>query len=215
MLVSLLALLSQDPAAAPRDAQSRTGDHPVRVWFNADGDYGYGDRAKVYVRPAQDAYLVVLLADARGRVRVLFPIDPRESHRVSGGRKRELKGRAGREAFAVSDTTGGGIALAAVSNTPFRFDQFERNGHWDFRALADASVENDPEAGLMDLVRRMLAVDEHFDYDVATYVISAPRYARWRVRYPYPYPWPGSWYYGNGPRIGVMWRLHRWGAWYF
>src|SRR5713101_7623069 len=79
-------------------------------------------------------------------VRVLFPIDPAGDQPVRGGKKYELKGRDGREAFVVGDTTGHGTVLAAFATTPFQFDQFEKNGHWDYSALDDQAVRADPEA---------------------------------------------------------------------
>jgi len=79
-------------------------DPPVRVWFNSDGHYEFGDRAKVYAQSAEDGYLVVLRADAQGHVRVLFPIDPDGNQQIRGDKKEELKGRGGREAFVVDDT---------------------------------------------------------------------------------------------------------------
>ena len=57
-------------------AHGPAGDPPVRLWLSSHGDYAYGARAKVHARAAQDGYLVVLHADADGRVHVLFPIDP-------------------------------------------------------------------------------------------------------------------------------------------
>src|SRR5437762_8360103 len=53
---------------------------PVRVELNHD-QYSAGDKARVYVRSAQDGYLVVLHADPAGRVRVLFPVDPGDDDR--------------------------------------------------------------------------------------------------------------------------------------
>src|SRR2546429_1541621 len=52
MLASLLLLHSLSAAVA--------ADPPVRVWFNSDGHYEFGDRAKVYAQTADDGYLVVL-----------------------------------------------------------------------------------------------------------------------------------------------------------
>jgi len=146
---------------------------------------------------------VVLRADASGQVRVLFPIDPAGDQPVRGGKKYELKGRGGREAFVVGDTTGHGTVLAAFATTPFQFDQFEKNGHWDYSALDDQAVRADPEAGLMDLVQRMQGTGVHFDYDVANYTASPPRYIGWAS----PYAWPGwydPWY---GPRVGFGFRF--------
>ena len=203
MLVSLLLLHSMGAPAAPSIARSVAVDPPVRVWFSSDGDYQFGDKAKVYAQTAEDGHLVVLRADASGQVRVLFPIDPAGDQPVRGGKKYELKGRGGREAFVVGDTTGHGTVLAAFATTPFQFDQFEKNGHWDYSALDDQAVRSDPEAGLMDLVQRMQGTGVHFDYDVATYTASPPRYVGWAS----PYAWPGwydPWY---GPRVGFGFRF--------
>ena len=88
-------------------------------------------------------------------MRLLFPLDSDGPQLVRGGKKYELKGRGGREAFVVDDTTGHGTVLAAFSQTAFRLDQFATSGHWDYSALDDQSVRADPEAGLMGLIQRM------------------------------------------------------------
>jgi len=204
MLIPLLLLASTAPAV-PSAAPSNP---PVHVWFNSSGDYTYGDRAKVYAKSAQSGYLVVLRADIDGRVRVLFPVDPPDEQGITGGKKYELKGRGGREAFVVDDTIGNGTVLAAYSRTPFRFDQFEKDGHWDSAALTGQGqdAKTDPEARLRDIVQRMRPGGGAFDYDVATYVVSAqPRYARDNYYDPgyYGYGWPGWWGYGFGPRFGA------------
>ena len=48
MVMSLLLLYSMGASAAPATTRSVTPNPPVRVWFNSDGNYQYGDRAKVY-----------------------------------------------------------------------------------------------------------------------------------------------------------------------
>ena len=205
MLMSLLLLALPGPAVAPAAARSAGDDPPVHVWFNSDGNYAYGDRAKVYTKSAQDGYEVVLRSDGAGRVRVLFPLDPQGDQRITGGKKYELKGRGGREAFIADDSSGHGTVLAAVSKSPFRLDEFAQNGQWNYQALSDQHVRNDPESGLLNLVQRMKTPGEHFDYDVGTYVVSE-RYAR--GLYPYPYAGPGwwgydPWWWGYGPRVGL------------
>src|SRR2546426_12147721 len=145
MLLPLLLLHSMGVPVAPASTGQVAADPPVRVWFNSDGDYEFGDRAKVYAQAAEDGNLVVLRADAGGHVRVLFPVDPAGDQRVRAGKKYELKGRGGREAFLADDTTGHGTGLAAVAETPFRFDEVEKNGHWDYGALDDSTVHTDPE----------------------------------------------------------------------
>ena len=206
MLIPLILSLAA-VAAAPASTSSLTKppDPPVRVWLSDDGDYSYGDRARVYAQSAQDGYLVVLHVDIDGRVRVLFPVDPTDDHYVRGGRKYELKGRGDRDAFVVGDTTGKGVIVAAYAKNRFMFEKFERNGHWDYRALSSDSVKSDPEASLLDIVRAMQP-DEKYSYDLATYVVSSPRYARYR---PYGRSWPWYWDSWYGPRVGVSIGLMR------
>jgi hypothetical protein len=202
MSMSLLLLAGYGLTAAPAASAPAAQDPPIRVWFSSDGNYAVGDRAKVYAKARKDGYLVVLRADPDGRVRVLFPLDPRDDQRITGGKKYELKSRAGREAFIAYDTTGHGTVIAAVARSPFRFDQVMADGRWDLRALS-AGVSDDPEAGLMDLVRRMRASDDPFEYDVETYVVSQ-QYDR-RL-YPYAYAGPG-WFYDP------WWGFRRFGYW--
>jgi hypothetical protein len=199
MSMSLLLLAAYGLTAAPAPAPAaamRVQDPPIRVWFNSDGNYAVGDRAKVYAKAQEDGYLVVLRADAEGRVRVLFPLDPRDDQRITGGKKYELKSRAGREAFIADDTSGHGTVVAAIAQSPFAVDEFVQEGRWNLRALA-AGIGEDPEAGLIDLVRRMKPSGEHFDYDVETYVVSE-QYAR---RF-YGYPYAGMGWWGYDPFWG-------------
>ena len=76
------------------------------------------------MRAEDDGYLVVLQADTEGHLRVLFPIDPTDDNFVRGGKKYEVEGRGGRDAFDVGDRAGRGTVYAAVSRAPFRFDEF-------------------------------------------------------------------------------------------
>jgi hypothetical protein len=199
-----LLLLASHPVSAPAAIPVASKDPPVRVWFNSSGNYGFGDRAKVYAKSAQDAYLIVLRSDGAGRVRVLFPLEPQDDQRITGGKKYELKGRGGREAFVADDTSGHGTVLAAISASPFRADQFTQNGFWDIRTLSTPRVREDAESGLLDLIQRMKTPGQRFDYDVATYVVSE-QYAR--DLYPDPYAGLGWWGYdpwwGYGRRFGA------------
>ena len=220
MLTSLLLLASSAGLAVP----SATQDPPVHVWYNSDGDFAYGDRAKVFARAADNGYLVVLRADLNGQVRVLWPVDPGENQFVSGGKKVELKGRGGREAFVAEDSSGQGSVLAAWSKTPFTFDRYVKNGRWDLDALSGAGPRTDDAEGhLVAIVDNMRAPGGHFDYDLAVYNVARPHYAR--VLYPYPYGWGWGGYnawWGFGPprfttrifvqpvrRIGIGGRFRR------
>jgi hypothetical protein len=108
----------------------------------------------------------------------------------------------------AADSGGQGSVLAAISEAPFRVDQFTLNGRWDLQALSTSRVREDPESGLLQLVDRMKTTNQRFEYDVATYVVSQHN-ARDRDFYAYPYagygwwgydPW---WGYGRGFGLGL------------
>jgi hypothetical protein len=186
LLLSLLAPPGDDP--------------PVRVKLS-DEVVAPGERVKVRVKTAADGYLVVLHADAAGRIRVLFPLDPRDSTAVRAGRDYEIRGRGNRDGFTVDQRDGSGLVLAARAGTPFRFDAFVRGGHWDYRALVATDSTDDPEAALFDVLDRMAGGD--YDYDLVPYAVSARASNRWR-------PIWG----GHGPGWGYPCRSWRCGAWW-
>jgi hypothetical protein len=186
------------PAVSPRTTVE-ADDPPVRISLNSSGYYYQGDRAKVRVRVAEDGYLLVLRADADGRVRVLFPLDPGDDDFVRGGRDFELRGRGDRETFFVDDVRGTGTVLAARSATPFRYDRFVRGDHWDYRVLGNDRIRDDAEAGLLDLVDQM-ADSAHYDYDVTSYNVGGGRDRPYYSGYYDGYSGPG--YYGPGLSVG-------------
>src|SRR5947207_11376336 len=141
---------------------STTDDPPVKVWLNHDHYFQRGDKARVNVKLADDGYVLVLRADAEGRVRVLFPLDPSNDDFVRGHETIEVRGRGDREAFFVDDREGSGLVLAARSTTPFKFDEFVRGDHWDYRVLDARQAGDDKEAALVDMVQRMTP-DGHFE----------------------------------------------------
>src|SRR6266853_1843432 len=176
-------------------AVSVTDDPPVKVWLNNDNYFQRGDKARVNVRLADDGYLLVLRADAEGRVRVLFPLDPSNDNFVRGHETIEVRGRGDREAFFVDDREGSGLVLAARSSTPFKFDEFVRGDHWDYRVLDARQAGDDKEAALVDMVQRMTP-DGHFDYDAVTYAVASARayydsyYPHYAANFGYDWGWP-------------------------
>src|SRR6059058_1381222 len=166
MLTLMVSLL----ASAPPEA-IRSDDPPIKVSLNQDNYFVRGDRARVKIRTAEDGYVVVVRADAQGRVRVLFPLDPTDDDFVRGGHTNEVRGRGDREAFYVDDSDGAGLVLAARSAAPFKFDEFVRGDHWDYRVLTAREAGDDKEQALLDIVQRMTP-DGHFDYDVAQYTVA-------------------------------------------
>jgi uncharacterized membrane protein YgcG len=187
LLPLLLAGGPGEPAVAKSD------DPPIQIWINNDGRFLRGDRAKVHVRTDEDGYLVVLHADAEGHLRILFPLDPTDDNFVRGGKKYEVEGRGGRDAFDVGDRSGRGWVYAAVSSAPYRFDEFVLSDHWDYKALEPNRLAADPEPELTELVRRM--AQGSFDYDVMSYhVIDRVVYAD---DYSYSRPYYDDFYYGG------------------
>src|SRR3989449_4745117 len=185
----MLSLLFPPPAPSAVPSPSLTNpsssDPPIKIWLS-DDVLMRGDRARIHVKTTQDGYLVVLRADADGHIRVLFPVDPGASNVVRGGRKLEIRGRGGREAFTVDEREGSGTVLAARSTTPLKFDEFARGGHWDYRTLSTQAADGDAERALLDIVQRMAG--DHFDYDEVSYTVSnQPRYRRYAG-------WHGPWY---------------------
>ncbi len=188
-------------------------DPPVTVKINHD-QFSSGDHARVYVETAQDGYLVVLHADPDGRIRVLFPTDPRDDDFIRGGRRFEVRGRGDREAFQVEGDEGSGTVLAAVSSDPLTFEAFVRNDHWDFRTLGGPSrtVTDDPLAKLLDIVQRMSGDSSgRFDYDQATYVVRSYRYAS---RDGYGYGYDDPYRFGLGLSFGYPYGFGYYNAFY-
>src|SRR5947209_14194143 len=213
----VLALMVSLVTAAPTGAAAtglRSDDPPVKVWLNQDNYFVQGDRARVNVKVAEDGYLVVLRADADGRIRVLFPLDPSDDSFVRGGSKIEVRGRGDREAFYVDDREGTGVVLAARAVQPFKFDAFVRGDHWDYRVLSAREADQDKEQMLLDVVQRMLP-DGHFDYDVVSYTVESPNsYSRGyshhyytSIGFGYGYGWPRS----EERRVGKECRSRWWG----
>src|SRR5881392_3666916 len=197
MLLPLMLSLAGSALAPATAASARvvSDDPPVKVWLNHD-NYYRGDKARVNVRLADDGYIVVLRADADGRVRVLFPLDPGDDAFVRGGETIEVRGRGDREAFYIDEREGSGLVLAARSATPFKFDPFVRGDHWDYRVLDVRQSGDDKEAALVDIVQRM--TDGHFDYDAVSYAVGTQ--AAYRDYYPsyYSVGFGSGWPYRYG-----------------
>jgi uncharacterized protein DUF4384 len=192
------------PAATPHD------DPPIQLWISNDRRFYPGERAKVQVRTEDDGYLIVFHVEPEGYLRVLFPLDPEKDNFVRGGKKYEVRGRGGREAFEA-DGKGRGTVYAAVSRDPFRLDGFVLGDHWDYRALAPSRLSSNPEAELNELVRRM--AQGNFDYDLLTYevverVVYASDYSSRYYGSVYDDPWCyrfscGHSYYGSPSSLSI------------
>ena len=178
------------PPAATATTRAAHQSAVIKVWTEWD-QYSRGDEANVSVRTRDDGYLIVMQADVDGRVRVIFPIDPGDDDFVRGGHDIKLKGRNGKGAFYVDGPGGMGMVYAAISPTPFRFNDFVQNDHWDYGALYDKTLDADFENGFTVLVDKMST--GHFDYDVYRYeVIAHTSYAEGGGGYAGPPVYAGS-----------------------
>jgi len=183
-----LTLLLAATAASLHGGTARADDPPAPIRIGlSDEVVAPGERVRIKVKVGADGYLLVLRADALGRVRVLFPVDPTDTASVRAGREYDIRGRGDREGFLVDEREGSGVVLAAVSKTPFTFQEFTRGVHWDYRALAARDSSADPEAALLEIVDRMTGGD--YDYDVASYTVSARAYDRRHAGW----GWGGGW----------------------
>jgi uncharacterized protein DUF4384 len=175
-MISLLAALSVlgtagvDISPAPGTASAGA---PVRLWMNRDRVYREGEAVRLQVDTDVDGYLLVLNYDTDGRVRVLFPLDPRDDAQVQAGRRYEARDEDGRQAF-MAGGDGTGLIFAAISQEPWRFDEVVLNGKWDLTRLEIDRRSRNPEQDLTEVVQR-IAGPKGFDYDVMGYRVYGER----------------------------------------
>lgn len=167
ILLAGLALLGGSATSSGPSLARSEDDPPVRLWMNNDRRYREGDRVRLQVDSDVNGFLLVLNFDPTGRVRILFPLDPRDDNRVEAGRRYEVRGPTTDASFrAAGDGTG--LIYTAVSAEPWRFDEIVLADRWDYTRLEVNRATTDPEADLTDIVQR-LAGPGGFDYDVLGY----------------------------------------------
>jgi Domain of unknown function (DUF4384) len=164
MLLLYTALTVVGSPAAPAVLNDRP---PLQIWMNNDRRFRAGDRVRLQVDAEVDGYLLVLNYDTDGRVRVLFPLDPRDDAMVRAGRRYEVRDDGGDGAFRAGQD-GTGLIYSAISRDPWRFDEVVLADRWDYSRLSIDPRADNPEAALTDLVQQ-LSGPGGFDYDVAGY----------------------------------------------
>lgn len=160
LLPLLGASISPVPTAPPATA-------PIRLWMNNDGRFREGEYVRVQVDADADGYLLVLQYDTFGKLRVLFPLDPRDDNRVIRGRRYEVQDDGGRFAFRA-DGDGPGLIYSAITAEPWRLEGIVADGRWDNDRLTINPDAEDPEPAITELVQR-LAGPGGFDYDLLDY----------------------------------------------
>ncbi len=221
-LLVLFATLGSgaQPGEQHQAAASTASRPPIRLWMNNDRRFRPGDRVRLQVDADADGYLLVLNYDTDGRVRVLFPLDPRDDPRVQAGRRYEVRDGDSQAAFRASGD-GTGLIFTAVSQDPWRFEQIVLADRWDYTRLEIDRASTNPEADLSSLVQG-IAGPQGFDYDVmgyrvygeSTYSYNTSAYPgrpiylyddyfycnNWSWRYNGCHRWPydGGWGFGFG-----------------
>jgi len=167
LLAALSALGATQESEAQDLARVESSRSPVRLWMSNDRRYREGDRVRIQVDADTDGFLLVLNYDPTGRLRVLFPLDPRDDTRIEAGRRYEVRSEGANAAFRAGGD-GAGFVYTAVAEEPWRFDEIVLADRWDLTRLELDARADDPEPEITELVQR-LAGPRGFDYDVMGY----------------------------------------------
>jgi hypothetical protein len=163
----------------------------VELWVSGDNLFRRGDRARVYFRTDEDAYVTIVRIDTDGRVDILFPEDPYDNAEVRGGHTYRVYGH-GHESFVINDYPGLGYIFAIASWEPFDYERVSRGRHWDYR-YAGGRVHRDPYVAARDFAELLLEDSRaSYSFDVAEYHVerrvSYPRFLCYDCHTYRPYP---------------------------
>src|ERR1043166_3304114 len=222
LLAALTVLGGASPAPGLPPARAMPADGaPVRLWMNNQRLYREGERVRIQVDTDVEGFLLVLNYDTEGRVKVLFPLDPRDDSRVQAGRRYEVRDQDGSQAFIASGD-GTGLIYSAVSPEPWRFEDVVAQDRWDYTKLDVDPRSQNPERDLTEVVQR-IAGSRGFDYDVMGYRVYGERsyatggYSRtiyvyddalycnnwyWRYNACRRWPYDGGWSFSTGIYFG-------------
>ncbi|MEE8573343.1 MAG: DUF4384 domain-containing protein, partial [Gemmatimonadota bacterium] len=170
------------------------------------------ERVSVTVESSTDAYLTVFRVDTDGRIRVIYPRDPRDNNFVAAGHSYRIPnpyGQRGEHAFVVDDYPGVGYVFVVASHDPFNYQPYVRNDHWEWRNVAhDGRITGDPYVGFVEVVEPMLPLEDAvWSFDVVPYFVEKqhpyPRFLCYECHTYLPHPvWDT---YGDGcPRFRIL-----------
>jgi hypothetical protein len=154
-----------------------SGAGRVSIWTDRDDPYTRGEIADVYLNVDQPSYVAVFRVDTDGRIRVLFPREPRTDTHVREERKLQGRDARGGQSFLVDDDPGVGYLFALASSEPLDFRSIARGDSWDYRLIDGGRIQGDPYVRLTDLAARLVPEGD-YDYDIAPYYVDR--------RYDYP-----------------------------
>ncbi|MDQ3517436.1 MAG: DUF4384 domain-containing protein [Gemmatimonadota bacterium] len=159
-------------------APSRSQPPSIRLWLAGDEVLRHGERADVYFRADDDAFVAVVRIDTVGRLDLLYPESVNRSGRVRGGRNYlASSGRHG--SFAANEPAGLGFIFAMVSHEPFDFDNLGLGNGVHFAGLG--RIGGDPFTAIENLASRLLDGGAEYALDYIEYHVGQrsryPRYA--------------------------------------
>jgi len=186
-LAGVLVATLFSPALAVSQGTGNAARVPVevRIWLDRGGDIPLqrGDRARVYYRSAQDAYVAVFRVDTDGVLRLVFPSNPQEEHRLRGGRDYRLLFQGAGD-WAVDEVSGVGYFFILASAAPFEWGRFAMSsgsGEWALSATGVA-LRQDPHLALDEMADLLMggATGRSYGLDFTTYHVgqsySYPRF---------------------------------------
>src|SRR5687768_16386621 len=92
-IITQVAAQYQETGRRPSDSGG------ISVWTDRENPYRRGERARIYFRTEEPAYITVLRVDTDGRLRTLFPREPWRKTYVRADRTLEVAGSQDRRAF--------------------------------------------------------------------------------------------------------------------
>jgi len=164
-LVTLIAPLSG--SALGGGVAGQEPELEVRVWIDRGDEpvLERGDRARIYYRVSEDAYVAIFHIDTNGTVQLLSPGTPGEVDWVRGRRDYRLLFPRSTYWF-VEDDPGMGYFFAIASPEPFDFSRFRYSpyeGGWDLYQVG-RQVYRDPYQAMDDYVVALIPDWEYVPY---------------------------------------------------
>ncbi len=139
----------------------------ARVWLDrgAEPVLQRGERARIYYRVSESAFVAIFHIDTNGTARMVFPSSPQENHYARGGRDYRVL-FPGSTFWYVNDDPGVGYFFIVASPEPFEFRDFGYSrypGGWDL-SLVGRQVYGDPYMAMDDYVGALIPGWEYVGY---------------------------------------------------
>lgn len=139
----------------------------ARVWLDrgAEPVLQRGERARIYYRVSESAFVAIFHIDTNGTLRMVFPSSPQENHFARGSRDYRVL-FPGSSYWYVSDDPGIGYFFIVASPEPFDFQDFGYShyaGGWDLSGVG-SQVYGDPYLAMDDYVAALIPDWEYVGY---------------------------------------------------